>query len=145
MHTHRHTHPDTHTHAYTHACTHIQTHTHTHAHTQIHTQTHTVPACGVVSCAQAAWLPVQHRLWTPETWQVTIAFKEQPGVWPCPLGPWLLLQTQPPTVPLRDVRGHQSCRQCPKLLVFCLDSTPTVTYQVCSSPKLPGNSQVGLA
>jgi hypothetical protein len=34
-----------------------------------------------------------------------------------------------------------------KLLVFCLNSTPTVpsSSQVCSSPQLPGNSQAELA
>ena len=33
------------------------------------------------------------------------------------------------------------------LLVFCLNSTPTIpgSSQVCSTPQLPGNSQVGLA
>jgi hypothetical protein len=31
-----------------------------------------------------------------------------------------------PHSPCREVCGHQSPRQCPKLLVFCLNSTPTV-------------------
>ena len=34
--------------------------------------------------------------------------------------------------PCREVYGHQSRRQCPKLLGFCLDSTPTVTWQQLS-------------
>jgi hypothetical protein len=55
------------------------------------------------------------------------------GVWPYPLGPGLLLQLQPPTVPCRGV-ATSHVGQHPKLLVFCLDSTPaTFTY-----------SQVGL-
>jgi hypothetical protein len=51
------------------------------------------------------------------------------GVWPHLLGPWLLSQLQPSSAPYRVVCGYQSHRQCLKLLVFCLDSTPTVTWQ----------------
>jgi hypothetical protein len=38
----------------------------------------------------------------------------------------------PPLTP--KVCGHQSCRQSPKLLVFCLDSTPTITWQQPGRP-----------
>jgi hypothetical protein len=34
-----------------------------------------------------------------------------------------------PPPPPREVCGYQSCRWYPKLLVFCLHSTPTVTWQ----------------
>ena len=34
-----------------------------------------------------------------------------------------------PLNPCREVCDHQSHRQCPKLLVLCLDSTLTVTWQ----------------
>jgi hypothetical protein len=34
-----------------------------------------------------------------------------------------------PQSPCREVYGHQSCRQCPKLLIFCLDFSHTVTWQ----------------
>jgi hypothetical protein len=63
-----------------------------------------------------------------------------------------LLPPHPPTTPpqptphppVREVCCSQSHRQCSKLLVFCLDSTPTVTWQepVCFSPQLSGNNQV---
>jgi hypothetical protein len=57
------------------------------------------------------------------------------GARPHSLGPWLLSQLQPPTAPPpREVCGHQSHRQCPKLLVFCLDTTPTVTWQQPGRP-----------
>jgi hypothetical protein len=78
---------------------------------------------------------VKHRPGTPETWWVvSSAFMGTIGVWPCLLGPWLLSQLQPPPAPCRKVCGHQSCRQCPKVLVFCQDSTPTVTWQQPGSP-----------
>jgi hypothetical protein len=48
------------------------------------------------------------------------------AVWPCLLGPWLLLQLRSPTAPCREACGHQSHSQCPKLLVFCLEFIPTV-------------------
>ena len=53
------------------------------------------------------------------------------GVWLHPLGPWLLMQQLQPPIALPDTKvcGHQSCRQHPRLLVFCLDSIPTVTWQ----------------
>jgi hypothetical protein len=56
------------------------------------------------------------------------------GVWPYLLGPWILSLLQPSTTPCKEVCGHQSHRQYPKLLVFCLNPNPTVTWQQQGSP-----------
>jgi hypothetical protein len=51
------------------------------------------------------------------------------------------LTAMPHTDPCREVHGHQSCRQFPKILVYCLHSTLTVTWQQPGTSLLPGNCQ----
>jgi hypothetical protein len=42
-------------------------------------------------------------------------------------GPLALVEVSAPTASAGKVYDYESCRQCPKLLAFWLDSTPTVT------------------
>jgi hypothetical protein len=58
------------------------------------------------------------------------------------LDPWLLLKLMPPQPPTGEVCDYQSCRQCPKLLAFWLDSTPQLPdySQVGSSPQFTDSS-----